>query len=165
MEGLTEKPLSVLDMGCGTGLFGDKVKVHCELLHGVDISNQMLDVARSKGVYDLLKHEDILEYLSLTEIRYNFYVATDVFIYLGDLDYIFKLIKGRASKGGYLLFSTEHITTGSYKLQKSARFAHSKKYIEQLCTKYKFRIIRFELTDLRKETNEYIPGALYILAI
>ena len=163
-EGLTEQPLSVLDMGCGTGLFGDKVKAHCELLHGVDISSHMLDVARSKGVYDFLKHDDIQAYLSCADLCYNCFVATDVFIYLGDLDYIFKLIKGRASKGGYLLFSTEHTNTGGYKLQKSARFSHSKSYIEELCSKYVFRIIRFELTDLRKETSEYIPGALYILS-
>lgn len=63
-EGLIKKPLSVLDMGCGIGLFGDKVKVHCGLLHGVDISNQMLDVVRSKGAYDFLQHEGIPEYLS-----------------------------------------------------------------------------------------------------
>ena len=162
--GLTKQKYSVLDIGCGTGLFGSKIKSYCKVLHGVDLSIEMLDVARQKGIYDNLEHNDILEYLEKIPRTYDFFVATDVFIYLGDLDKIFNLIKNNNPKGGHLLFSTEHLETGDYKLETSARYSHSKTYIEKLCAKYNYQLKSFKLTDLRKETREYIKGALYILS-
>lgn len=163
-EGLIKPHSSILDMGCGTGLFGSKIKPYCKILHGIDLSNEMLGAARQKSVYDYLEHTDILEYLEKIPHRYDFFVATDVFIYLGDLDKIFYLIKRNNRKGGHLLFSTEHLKTGAYKLETSARYSHSKEYIEKLCAKYEYQLKCFELTDLRMETTEYIKGAIYILS-
>ena len=44
-----------LDLGCGTGLMGERLRPFCDRLEGFDISAEMLRKARAKGVYDRLE--------------------------------------------------------------------------------------------------------------
>ena len=74
---------SVLDLGCGTGLLGQSIKGYCSKLEGIDLSNKMLEVASQKKVYDKLSQSDIIEYLSSISLDFDYYVALDVFIYIG----------------------------------------------------------------------------------
>ena len=39
---------SVLDLGCGTGLLGPEIRNHCSKLEGIDVSSEMLKLARKK---------------------------------------------------------------------------------------------------------------------
>ena len=43
---------SVLDLGCGTGLVGEKIRNNCERLEGIDLSQKMVELAVRKQVYD-----------------------------------------------------------------------------------------------------------------
>ena len=90
-------------------------------------------------------------------------VFNDVFVYLGELTPVFKLIKARNQKTGKLAFSTEHRSGDSFLLETTGRYSHSKKYIETLCNKYEYKLSYFEKLPLRKEKNRTIPGGLYIL--
>ena len=154
---------SVLDIGCGTGLMGIELRELCQTLEGIDLSKFMLEKARFKKVYDKLGHTDITEYLSAADLDFDYYVSTDVFIYVGDLTEIFRLIKSRNKRSGKLVFSTEHIEGDGFILETSGRYSHSKKYIESLCQKFDYRISHFEKADLRKEKNEFLTGGLYLL--
>jgi len=51
--------LNVLDLGCGTGLCGALVRDLAHVLVGVDLSPQMIEVARAKKIYDTLLVGDI----------------------------------------------------------------------------------------------------------
>ena len=42
---------SIMDLGCGTGLFGMEIKQFCEHLEGIDLSEKMLHKAKEKNVY------------------------------------------------------------------------------------------------------------------
>ena len=117
---------------CGTGLFGVEIKQFCEHLEGVDLSEKMLDEAMKKAVYNKLIKEDILAYLSNASLNFDYFVSTDVFIYIGDLSDIFRLVKSRNKKGGKLVFSTEDYEGDGFFLEQSGRYSHSKKYIEGL---------------------------------
>ena len=44
----------VLDLGCGTGLAGERFRKSAAWLEGVDLSEGMVGVARRKGFYDAL---------------------------------------------------------------------------------------------------------------
>ena len=155
---------SVLDLGCGTGLFGLEIKSHCSKLEGIDLSNKMLGIARDKNVYDNLTHSDIVEYLSSsTTLNFDYFVALDVFIYVGSLVEIFSLIKSRNKKPGRLVFSTEHTEVRGYTILKTGRYAHSKHYIDSLCKKFDYQISNFATTDLRKEQGKFLKGGIYIL--
>ena len=155
---------SVLDLGCGKGLMGECIKKESEYPVGVDISQLMLNEAQKKNIYDILKCQDITNYLANANLRFDHIIATDVFIYLGELSKIFKYLKERNQINGYFSFSTEHSDKDKYYLKKTGRYSHSRKYIEQLCLRFNFEIKYFQLLNLRKERGSYIKGALYILA-
>src|SRR5260221_12477159 len=54
------EPQFVLDLACGTGRIGLWLKSRCSAyIDGVDITPQMLDVARRKGVYRNLHIADV----------------------------------------------------------------------------------------------------------
>ena len=45
--------LDILDLGCGTGLLANKLHPFAKTLVGVDLSSNMLDKAKSTGLYNL----------------------------------------------------------------------------------------------------------------
>ena len=154
---------SVLDLGCGSGLLGPEIRGHCTQLEGVDLSSKMLELAKQKNVYDKLSHSDIVEYLSSRPLSFHYYIALDVFIYVGELTEIFRLIKSKNKQPGHLVFSTEHTEIDGYHILKSGRYSHSKSYIESLCKKFDYKISHFSTTKLRKEKSSFLTGGIYIL--
>ena len=123
----------------------------------------MLSEAKKKNIYSKLVKQDILTYLSNAVLHFDYFVATDVFIYVGDLSDVFRLIKSRNKTGGKLAFSTEDSDGDGFSLEQSGRYSHSKKYIESLCKKFDYELSHFEIQVLRKEKNQYIKGGLYLL--
>lgn len=154
---------TVLDLGCGTGILGEKIKPYCDQLVGVDLSSNMLLKAKKKNIYDELVHQDITEFLSSKPLQYNYYIFTDVFIYIGDLRDIFRIIKERSEMGGALVFTTEDTKKDDYFLEKTGRFSHSKKYIKSLSQEFGYQIIHSEIQNLRLENEKFIPGGYYLL--
>ena len=154
---------SVLDMGCGTGLFGAEIRSFCQTLEGVDISKKMLQVAKNKNIYDKLTHKNIKDFLSKAELNYDYFVAADVFEYVGDLSEIFNLISSKTRKRVTFVFSTEHSETCEYQLENTGRYSHSKLYIEKLCSKFGYTLSYFEIIKLRKEMHSFLDGGVYIL--
>ena len=153
----------VLDLGCGTGLTGLEIKDFCSSLKGIDLSKKMLELANAKNVYDQLSHSDIIEYLSNEELNFDYFISTDVFIYVGDLSDVFWLIKSKNKRSGKLVFSTEHTELDGFQLEKTGRYSHSKTYIEELCAKFKYTISHFSMVNLRKEKGQFLTGGLYVL--
>ena len=121
----------------------------------------MLKVAE-KNVYDKLIQSDIVDYLSNGPLDFDYYIALDVFIYIGDLSEIFRLIKLRNNKPGCLVFSTEHTETNGYHLLNTG-FCHSKTYIESLCKKFDYNVSYFSTSALRKQNKSYLTGGIYLL--
>ena len=159
-----QRPLgSVLDLGCGTGLFGQEIKNYCTYLKGVDFSSAMLAQAVTKNVYDSLTNSDIIDFLAKQRLGFDYFVATDVFNYFGDLSPLFDCIKKRNGKSGKLVFSTEHLEDKGFNILPSGRFTHSKSYIQSLCTEYGYKLNHFELRFLRKSGSKVINGGIYLL--
>jgi predicted TPR repeat methyltransferase len=154
---------SIMDLGCGTGLFGMEIKQFCEHLEGIDLSEKMLGEAKKKNIYNKLIKEDLLAYLSNASLNFDYFISADVFVYIGDLSDVFRLVKSRNKIGGKLAFSTENYDGDGFFLEQSGRYSHSKNYIEDLCEKFGYKLRHFETQSLRKENNEYISGGLYLL--
>ena len=164
LEHQTDAPLgSVLDLGCGTGLAGVELKDFCQEIEGIDLSKKMLAKARQKNVYNKLNHAGIIEYLAETPLNFDLFLSTDVFVYVGELSEVFRLIKSRNRRHGRLAFSTEHTQKADFFLEKSGRYSHSKSYIESLCNKFDYQLLNFSTNDLRKNGTEFITGGLYLL--
>ena len=131
----------------------------------VHIAGRILKRAAQKKIYDQLVHDDFRHYLSTIEADYDLIVAADVFIYTGDLDAVFALIRKRLSRDGRLAFSIEKDPGGHFHLQRSGRFAHSHGYIVQLAEKHGFVIETARHVPVRMENSHWIDGALYIMRL
>ena len=160
----SDKLGSVLDLGCGTGLFGAEISPNCDRIDGLDISANMLLKAKERGIYDNLVKSDIESYLLNETLSFDYFVAADVFVYIGELTEVFRSIQSRNKSNGRLVFSVEHMDGQGFALRPSGRYAHSKSYIDRLCEKHHYQLEHFETHDLRLDKGSYILGGLYLLS-
>ena len=157
------KICKTIDLGCGTGLSGAEFRDLTETLIGIDISAKMIAKAEEKNIYDELYVNDLISGLKELGGKFDLFISSDVFVYVGDLEALFETIRKHATKNAVFIFSTEDEDGDSFHLQKSARFSHSKKYITQLASTLGFQLICFEKSNLRKEKEQWIIGGIYIL--
>jgi len=153
---------TTVDLGCGTGLSGLAFRPFIRYLIGVDLSQNMLNKAAEKQLYDELHCNNIIEFLRCQKQRYDLALAADVFVYLGELESYFATVAQSLNPGGFLLFSVESCSR-NYCLRQSGRYAHSAEYIKRLADRYHFTIAHRQPTGIRKERGEWIPGENYIL--
>lgn len=155
--------LRVLDLGCGTGLGGEHFREISKHLIGVDISEKMLERARSKQLYDELILADIHEVL-IKQKDIDLIIAADVFSYSGDLNSLIQQCHSSLNEGGVLAFSVECLPDNSqdYALQPSIRYAHSKNYIKKVLNHHQFKLMDITNSVLRLQNKQSISGHLII---
>ncbi len=153
-----------LDLGCGTGLSGEPFSTIVSSLDGVDLSPKMVEIARQKKIYQTLVAGNMLQFVEGSKEMYDFFLAADVFAYLGDLEETFCVLKQHAAVDALFCFSTEHYGGEGFMLQETGRFAHSIKYVEELCGHSGWKIQHRESATLRKEKDSWIKGDLWFLA-
>lgn len=154
-----------LDLGCGTGLSGVAFKEAVTVLDGVDLSGNMLFQAAGKGCYAGLYQDSIVQHLQSTADTYDFFLATDVFIYVGDLQEIFAAVRGVARPAALFCFSTENQSSAGYRLRKTGRFAYSRDYIHDIAAAAGWAVLALEETRLRREGDVWLAGDLWILRL
>jgi predicted TPR repeat methyltransferase len=163
------KDLAILDLGCGTGL-GAKTLIDQEITGefiGVDLSENMLSVARQKNIYSHLILSDINKFLSTCQGNYDLMIAFDVIVYLGKIDKLFYHSRRLLKKDGLLAFTLEeNFNDKDYNLQPAnLRYSHSMNYIERLSKINGFTILVNEAVILRKEFESDIKGKILILQL
>jgi predicted TPR repeat methyltransferase len=155
----------VLDLGCGTGLSGQAIAPHARSLCGVDLSANMLQKARERGIYQRLVKQDLLPMMRAEPgAGFDLLIATDVFIYLGKLDDILREAKRLLRSGGVFAFSIEALAeAGDYRLTPSGRYAHAPAYIARLAEANRFHPQEIMQTTLRVESSAPVAGHLLLL--
>ena len=152
---------NILDLGCGTGLAGVTLKNEENRFDGVDVSQQMLEIAKAKNVYDKLFHEDISSFLSHAKLnKYDMALAFDVFCYMGDLRAILLQLKGLP-----VWFSVESAEEdrADFYLTPSGRYKHKKSALICLLKDIGFKQIKdFDLV-LRQENGKDVNGVLFFV--
>lgn len=155
------KKLKILDAGCGTGLCAKYLKKYAKIfgLHGVDISKEMIKVAKEKKLYNKLFIEELLKFLSLQNNKYDLIVSADVFIYFGDLKELFLKLNNALKKNGRVIFTvSENLKNDSIFLHASGRFTHAKKYIENLIVETNFTLEKISREHIRNEGEKEVFG-------
>jgi predicted TPR repeat methyltransferase len=155
----------VIDLGCGTGLFGVEIRASATHLIGVDLSIDMLDAARARGIYDELIESDVTSFLNEFRDSIDLITATDVLIYVGGLEPLFAAVARRLAAGGAFAFSIEtpDDLPDGFRIQATGRFAHSTHYVETLAATNSLRVIARETTIIRTEAAEPVKGYLFVL--
>ncbi len=153
----------VIDLGCGTGLSGVQFRDAARCLHGVDLSPRMIEESEKKNVYDRLEVANVRDFLSAPGTRYDLFIATDVFNYLGTLDDIFAAVRKRAERNAFFAFSTETCEGDHYVLATTGRYTHSMPYVEGLARANGFRVGAQEHVQLRLQSGQPVMGDIYVL--
>ena len=158
-----EKTKRAVDLGCGTGLVGKAFKESVDFLWGIDLSSNMLEKAKSKNIYNRLTRGDIVDELEAQEESFDLFLSADTFIYLGNLENIFKTIANKSHPNALFIFSVEHLEEGDFVLRETGRYAQSYSYIKKLAENNGFRIVKYSNERLRKDRDGWIEGGLYVL--
>ncbi len=159
---LLQAKWNILDLGCGTGLSGILLQPFAKQLVGVDISENMLDLASQKNIYTQLEQADISDFLDSAQ-DFNYMIAADVFSYHGKLESLFAKAQAALASNGYFSFSVERGFKYPYHLEQSLRYTHTKEYIQELIQKYHFNCISFDNLVLRRQQNDTVEGYLLLL--
>ena len=155
---------AVLDLGCGTGLMGERIGARASRLDGLDLSDRMLSHARQKHIYDLLCQADLCDPpAEIRARRYDLITAADVLIYIGDLAPAFRLVRSLMTAGGRFAFSVEAGAEGTgYSLWPTLRYSHAPDYIEAELTLAGMRVVETCRTVLRQDRGADVHGILYL---
>ncbi|AZO41120.1 methyltransferase domain-containing protein [Mesorhizobium sp. M7D.F.Ca.US.005.01.1.1] len=151
-----------LDLGCGTGLMGERLRPIADRLEGYDISARMLKQARAKGAYDFLGKADLRDF-SYTGPKADLVTVADVFIYVGALDGVVKTIAGLLARDGLFAFSVEKLAgSGDFVLQPSRRYAHAQHYVRDVLAANGFSVLSLETTVIRQDRREPVNGLVVV---
>lgn len=150
------------DIGCGTGLMGERLRALCDDLEGHDISAAMLRKAATRGCYDRLEKSD-LQTLDLEPASLDLVTAADVFMYLGALEGIVGRVAKWLRPGGLFAFSVErHGGPGDFVLRPSRRYAHADAYIRRLLDEAGLGVLSLEAETIRMDRGEPIQGLIAV---
>ncbi|GAB1582026.1 class I SAM-dependent methyltransferase [Phyllobacterium phragmitis] len=158
----------MLDLGCGTGLSGDALHDVADHKTGVDISENMVEIAYEKGDYDALFVGEAVRFLDTTEgPAWDLIVATDVLPYMGELDAFFAGVGRHLSRGGTFAFSSETLPDETFAgrpfmVGPYQRFAHSAAYVRQMHEKNGMECVESADIVVRLEQGQPVPGHLML---
>jgi predicted TPR repeat methyltransferase len=154
-----------LDLGCGTGLVAEALAKHfvIERKAGVDVAEKMVEVSRLKGFYDEVIHGDAAEVLADKPAAFDLIAAIDLFIYVGDLAGLMPLMARALKPGGVQAYTIEKMAEAKYKLQRTGRFAHTVKYVEDLARAQGLKPLTSRPVILRQENSADVPGLIGLL--
>ena len=155
--------LAALDLGCGTGLAGVQFKPRASRLIGVDISPEMIELARARNLYDRLDVAEITAWLDRSSERFELVVCCDCLIYFGDLRQVVLPVAERLCPKGVLAFTLERGDRYPHRLSDSGRYTHHPDHVREVAAEAKLNVARLEEGFLRTEYGAPVTGLFVAL--
>lgn len=155
--------LEILDVGCGTGLAGVALKERAARLVGVDLSPEMIERAKERGIYERLEIAELTTWLAETQERFDLIMACDCLVYFGDLQPVAASAAGRLKPGGLLAFTTELGEREPFHLSDSGRYTHHPCHVRQVAAACGLEVAKLEEGFLRTELGVAVTGLLVLL--
>jgi len=153
-----------LDLGCGTGLMGEKLRTKVAYLEGIDLSAAMIAETARKGIYDRLDKAELTAALNTRPSQSDLITAADVFIYCGALGPVLSGLSAALQPGGLAAFSLEaHDGEEAVFLRPSLRYAHGVDATRDALVVAGFEVLRFETEVLRFDRGEPVTGMLIVV--
>jgi predicted TPR repeat methyltransferase len=147
---------TILDAGAGTGITGEILWLlgHRDLL-GIDVAQDMLELARRKGVYKELRHMELGGELDLPSGAFAAVVSTGVFAAGHAPPESFDELIRATRSGGHVVFSvrTDVYEDGGFKEKQEALEREGKWQLLEMTDP--FSHLRFEDPDLKVRVFAY----------
>lgn len=157
--------LSILDLGCGTGLAGAVFKPLAARLEGVDLSPAMIAKARARHIYDRLDVADLETALAAPGPAYDLILASDTLVYLGDLATVFAAVAARLGPNGFFLFTVEKAQGEGFELGPKRRWRHSEAYLRALAGRSGLQVAGLVAAAPRQEAGQPVEGFAVALSL
>ena len=156
----------MLDLGCGTGLTGGTLRDMVDDITGIDISENMVEIAHEKDLYETLYVAEVEDFLEDNDDEpFDLITATDVLPYLGALEPLFFGAAENMLPGGIFVFSSEALPEGdgrTYIVGPHQRFLHAEDYIRGRLADTGFELIEIGEINVRMQDGQPSPGHLVI---
>lgn len=158
----------MLDLGCGTGLTGEALRDMAADITGIDLSENMVEIAHEKDLYETLYVAEVEDFLEDNDDEaFDLITATDVLPYLGALEPIFFGAAENMIEGGLFVFSSETLPDDvlagrPYMVGPHQRFAHSEAYVRERLASTGFEIVEVSDINVRMQEGHPTPGHLVI---
>lgn len=156
------RALSVLDLGCGTGLSGVALAPFAARMEGLDLSPRMLEEAARRGIYAALHEADLEHFLATHPGAWDLIAAADVLNYLGDLGPSMTGIAGALRPGGIAAFSIETGAGAGFALGEGLRYRHDPGHVAELARGAGLDEVAREAVVLREERGTPVQGTLFV---
>jgi len=152
-----------LDLGCGTGLMGARLRDKVGYLEGIDISAAMIAETARKGIYDNLQKAELVAALNARRADADLVTAADVLIYCGALPPVLAALVPALKAGGLVAFSLEaHDGEEAVFLRPSLRYAHGIEATRDALIVAGLEVLQFETAVLRMDRGAPITGILVL---
>ena len=181
--------LTVLELGCGTGLFGELIRPRARWLAGIDLSSEMIARAKErktgnaggqKCLYDRLEVAEITQWLAShlrqqPEIQnpkskiqnppasFDVIAVCDTLIYFGDLHQVIPAAARHLAPGGVLGFTVEQAEEFPFRLTDSGRFAHHRYHLREVAEDARLDVVSQTAEVLRYEYGRAVTGIVTVL--
>jgi len=152
---------AVLDIGCGTGLCGTRLRSWAKRLVGVDLSPAMIEAARAKSLYDELHVAELGAFMQGSTARFEAIICADTFVYFGALESAFAAAARCLHPAGVLVFTLEEMQEGlarEYRLEPHGRYSHRLEYVSRALAQADLRLVASHSEVLRRERGADVHG-------
>jgi predicted TPR repeat methyltransferase len=153
----------VIDLGCGTGLMGARLRPRADRLEGVDLSAEMVAKARARGIYDALAVADLVDHLRAGTQSADLITAADVLVYVGDLGPVLAAAAARLAPAGLVVLSLETHDGDGFTLRDSLRYAHGDAHLAAAAARAGLAVRTVAAADLRMDRGAPVRGRLVAL--
>ena len=155
--------LDVLDLGCGTGLSGATWRHRARRLVGIDLSADMVERARQRGIYDALERSEITAWLAQATCGpFHLIVACDSLIYFGDLAQVVVPAARHLGPSGLLAFTVERGERHPFRLSDSGRFTHHPDHVSAVVAAAGLTLLSLTESIVRYEYGEAVTGLVAV---
>mgnify|MGYP000564790349 CR=1 FL=1 len=128
-----KRHMSLLDLGCGTGVAAGLLADRTAIRAGVDISPHMLKIARRSKHYDVLYDLDIVDYALGSETLFDVVIAAGSLRWIGNLQPFFYAVRGVMHKDSILaLMLDKELSTLAYSVTNHGRYSHHFSYVRDV---------------------------------
>ena len=158
-----ERVAHAIDLGCGTGLMGERLRRKVSFLEGVDLSAGMIAACGRKSIYDALAQTELTAFLAGHAGAVDLVTAADVLNYCGELAPVLKAATRALVPGGLIALSLEaHQGPEPMILRPSLRYAHEPDAARRALREAGLDILSFEPAVLRHDRGQPVVGHLVL---
>ncbi len=152
---------TIMDLGCGTGACGPLLRPAARVLLGLDLSADMIEFARGRGVYDDLGVADAVEFFELGQPKelFDAVVASMLIYHLGDPTEVFRGVARALKPRGHFAFDFIESADDDLKMviPQTVSYAHSRASLVRIGSAVGLREARFEHAAFRYESSHRAP--------